>query len=343
MPRSASFLVELLLDFGDQQLVAVGERIEPRRHHLVGFRIEFAERQIVELLAHRMHAHAAGERRIDFQRLLGGAPARLGRHVVERAHIVQAVGELDQQHAHVVGDRQQKLAQIFRLLCFLGDQIELLELGQPFDQRADVVSEQAVDLGAGGRGILNGVMQQRRGDRRVVELEVGENGRHLDRVGEIGIAGGAPLLAMRLHGVDVGAIEQRFVGVGIVAAHPLDQVVLPHHRRLSRLRRLFNCLRGAATAGCERRPGRGLLLHARKIGARARHICCLGESAAGRNYRQDITSFRRGSQGFAELVDKSDGPALRAGPLTKSAKTAGDLLGVLFRQLLPAAPGLRDP
>ena len=87
-------------------LVAVGQRIEPATDHLTGFRIEFAERQVIELLAHRMHAHAAGERRIDFARLLGGAPARLDRHVVERTHVVQTVGELDQQHAHIGGDRQ---------------------------------------------------------------------------------------------------------------------------------------------------------------------------------------------------------------------------------------------
>ena len=70
-------LGELLLDLGDRRAVALGQRVEPRAHHLIGFRIELAERQVLELLAHLVHAHAAGERRIDFQRLLGGAPARL--------------------------------------------------------------------------------------------------------------------------------------------------------------------------------------------------------------------------------------------------------------------------
>jgi hypothetical protein len=42
---------------------------------------------------------------------------------------VQTVGELDEEHAHVGGDRQQQLAQVFRLLGFLGDQIEFFQLG----------------------------------------------------------------------------------------------------------------------------------------------------------------------------------------------------------------------
>ncbi len=218
-----------------------------------------------------MHAHAAGERRVDFQRLFGGAAARFRRHEMQRAHVVQTVGELDQQHTHVVGDRQQELAQVFRLLGFLGDQVEFFQLGEALDQAADVGSEQAVDLGAGGFGVLDGVVQQRCGDGRIVEFEVGEDRRHFDRMRKIRIARGAPLFAMRLHGVDIGAIEHRLVGVGIVAAHALDQVVLPHNRRLGRLRWLLNSVFGNAHACRQRRPDRGLLLHARKVRSQARH------------------------------------------------------------------------
>ena len=271
MPRSASFLVSCCSISAIRLLLRSASASSRVADHLVGFRIELAERQVLELLAHLMHAHAAGERRIDFQRLLGDAPARLGRHVVERAHVVQAVGELDQQHAHVVGDRQQQLAQVLRLLGFLGDEVELLQLGQALDQRADVGAEQAVDLGAGGRGVLDGVVQQRGGDGGVVELEVGEDRRDFERMGEIRIARGALLLAMRLHGVDIGAVEQRLVGVRIVAAHPLDQVVLPHHRRLAGLRRLFNDL-AAPQRPARAAPGSGDCFCIRGRSERARAI-----------------------------------------------------------------------
>ena len=120
-------LGELPLDLGDQPAIRF-QRFEAFADHLVGVGAD-AKRQVLQLLAQLVHAHAAGERGIDVEGLLGGTPPRLGRHVRERAHVVQPVGQLDQQHLHIVGDRQQKLTQVLGLLCLLGDEVELLELG----------------------------------------------------------------------------------------------------------------------------------------------------------------------------------------------------------------------
>jgi len=191
------------------------------------------------------HATAASARAYQFLSSscvssFGSAAASLRRHVLERSHIVQPVGQLDQKHAHIIGDRQQQFAEIFRLLCLFGNEVEFFELGQPLHQSADIVTEQAVDFRARGLGILNSVVQEGRRDRRVVKLEVGENSRDFDRMGEIRIAGCAPLLTVRLHRIDVGTIEKRLIRVRVVPAHPFDQVVLPHHRRFSCRRRLFD-------------------------------------------------------------------------------------------------------
>ena len=120
------FLGELLFDLGDPAARSRGQRFEPLGEDLVGFRIELAERQVFKLFAHPLHAHAAGERRVDVERLLGDAAARLGRLIIQRAHIVQPVGELDEQNPNVVGDCQQELAQVFGLLGLLGDEFEPL-------------------------------------------------------------------------------------------------------------------------------------------------------------------------------------------------------------------------
>ena len=285
MPRSASFLASCC------SISAIGARLRSasalslRAYHLVGFRVELAKRKVLELLAHLMHAHAAGKRRIDFQRFFGGALARFMRHVIERAHVVQPVGELDQQHPHIVGDREQQLAQVLGLLRLLGDEIESLQLGEAFDQRADVVAEQAIDLGASRFGVLDGVVQEGRRDGGVVELEVRQDGRDLDRMGEIGIARSASLFAMCFHGIDVGAIEESFVGVGIVAAHPFDEVVLPHHWRFLR-RRLFDHLLSGGSAKRQWRPCGRLLLHPRQIRARLRHNNHLAAAESARNGRR---------------------------------------------------------
>ena len=71
-----------------------------------------AEGKILELVAHALHAHAPGERRIDLHRLLGDARALLLRHELDGAHVVQAVGELDEEHADVLGDGEQQLSQV---------------------------------------------------------------------------------------------------------------------------------------------------------------------------------------------------------------------------------------
>ena len=58
---------ELFFDLRDQQFAALGQCIQARGYDVVGFRIELAERQIVEFLAHLVHADATGKRRIDFE------------------------------------------------------------------------------------------------------------------------------------------------------------------------------------------------------------------------------------------------------------------------------------
>jgi hypothetical protein len=47
---------------------------------------------------------------------------------------------------------------------------------------------------------------------------------------EIGVAAGALLAAMRVHRKDIGAVEPRLIGVGIVAQDPIDKLILTQHR-----------------------------------------------------------------------------------------------------------------
>ena len=92
-------------------------------------------------------------------------------------------------------------------------------------------AERLVGLFAGDRRVFDRVVQHRRRDGRVIDLELGQNGRDLERMGEIGIARSALLATMRLHREHIGAVQQILVGMRIVAANPLHQFVLPHHRR----------------------------------------------------------------------------------------------------------------
>ena len=213
-----------------QHVAAFGvQLLQPLGDDPVGVGIEHLEGDVLEFVAHRLHAHAAGERRIDVHGFLGDADALFGIDVIEGAHVVQPVGELDQQHAHVARHGEQQLAQVFGLRRLLGDQIELGDLGEPVDQRGDLLAELLLDLLVRRLRVLDRVVQQGRGDGGIVELHLGEDGGDFERMIEIGLARGALLVAMRLHGIDIGAVEQILIRVGIVFHDPLDQLVLPHH------------------------------------------------------------------------------------------------------------------
>jgi hypothetical protein len=65
-------------------------------------------------------------------------------------------------------------------------------------------------------------VEQRADDRFLIELEIGHQPGHLDRMAEIGIATGALLAAMFLHRIDIGTVEQRLIGVRFVGLDPFD-------------------------------------------------------------------------------------------------------------------------
>jgi hypothetical protein len=199
----------------------------------MGIRHQVAKREIFQFVAQALHAHAARQRRVDVERLLGDAGALGGRHVMQGAHVVKPIRQLHQKHPHVLGDGDQQLAQVLGLGRFLRHQIEFLDLGEAVDKLADLRSEQPVDLLARCLGVLDRVVQHGSDDGGVIELQFGEDGGDFERMREIRIARSALLVAMRLHGIDIGAVEHRLIRVGIVALHPLQQFVLTHHREMA--------------------------------------------------------------------------------------------------------------
>src|SRR5438067_1288578 len=60
-----------------------------------------------------------------------------------------------------------------------------------------------------------------------VEAVVGEDARHFDRVGEVGIARSSRLRAVHAHGVDVRPVQQRLVRARVIGLDAVDQLILP--------------------------------------------------------------------------------------------------------------------
>ena len=64
---------QVVLDLVDELLAFRGEFVQVPADRLVGFGVEVLEGQVLQLLAHFLDAHAAGERRVDLEGLLGDA------------------------------------------------------------------------------------------------------------------------------------------------------------------------------------------------------------------------------------------------------------------------------
>ncbi len=171
-------------------LLALGR---PGRHHLLDLRVALGvqrgEGEVLQLPAHLLDAEPVGQRGVDVEGLLCGAALLPFRHDGERAHVVQAVGQLDQQHPPVVRHGDEHLADGGRLLRLLGVELQAVELGDAVDHPGDAVAERLPDPLEGEARVLHGVVQERGGHRLLVQPEFGDDRRHGHRVGDVGLAG----------------------------------------------------------------------------------------------------------------------------------------------------------
>ena len=183
--------------------------------------VQRLEGEILQLPLDRVHAEPVRQRSVDLQDLPGLALLLLPLQVAQRPHIVQPVGELDDQHADVAGHRDHHLADglgLGRLTV-----LDLVQLGDAIHQRRDVLAELPAQLGQRVRGVLDRVVQQRRADGLGVHAQLGEDGRHGQRMGNVRVAAEALLIPVPVGGRIVGPLDQPDVGLRVRRADGLDE------------------------------------------------------------------------------------------------------------------------
>ena len=181
-------LVVQRLHYRRQKLFALDAPCIDRILYLfIAKRIHVAERQVFELATHLAHAQAVRQRRVDIQRLPcnGLLPLRL--QVLQRAHIVEAVCKLDEHHAHVADHRQQHFADVLGLPVLTVRKLDLVDLGDAFDDVRDLVAELLRNVRRRHRRIFNRVMQQSRRDGRGIQLHVGQHQRYFQGMQHVGL------------------------------------------------------------------------------------------------------------------------------------------------------------
>ena len=176
--------------------LAIGAALgDHRLDLLVLARMQRLEREILELPLERVDAEAVRERRVDLERLLRLLDLLLLAEVLDRAHVVQPVRELDQDHADVLGHRDDHLAVVLRLRLLAALELDPRQLRDALDEPRDLVAELGAHVVDVRLRVLDDVVQERGRDRLLVEPELRADARDADGMLDERRAG-APLLAL---------------------------------------------------------------------------------------------------------------------------------------------------
>ncbi len=185
--------------------------------------IGVAEGQVFELAAHFAHPEAVGEWGVDVEGLAGDGFLAVGLQVLEGAHVVEAVGELDEDDADVGDHGQQHLADVFCLAVFAIGELNFVDLGDAFDDVGDLIAEAGFNLLTGGGRVFDGVVEEAGGDGGRVHLHFGENFSHFKRMDDVGLARGTHLALVVLDAEVPGFADEIYVFVGTIGLYLAEE------------------------------------------------------------------------------------------------------------------------
>ena len=133
----------------------------------------------------------------------------------QRPHVVQAVGQLDEDHTDIFGHREEHLPQRLGLLLLLrtrrGCRVNLVT---PSTNRVMVGPNFAQVPPASSR-YLRGHRGEAGGDRDRIEFEIGQNFCDFKGMLEIRFPGITILAAMRRFGASIGALNAAHISLGM--------------------------------------------------------------------------------------------------------------------------------
>ena len=157
--------LDLVHDLRDILLALLFAAVHVLNELVVLFRFQITQRQVIQLDLEARYTQAPGDRRVDVERLARFFLLFLGLHVLEGAHIVGAVRQLDDDDTDVLGHGQEHLAKVLRLLVFLAavpDQPG--QLGHAIDKDGDRLAKTLLEFIERDDGVLHDIMQDARDD-----------------------------------------------------------------------------------------------------------------------------------------------------------------------------------
>ncbi len=206
--------------------LAVGALVGDHRLDLrVLARMERLEREVLELPLERVDPEPVRERRVHLERLARLLRLLLLRLVLDRPHVVQAVGELDEDDAHVLRHRDDHLPVVLGLGLLAALERDPRQLRDAVDELRDLVAELGADLVELGTRVLDDVVEERGGDRLLVEVEPRADARNPERVVDELLARPPRLALVGALGDLERAAQEILVDVRVVGLDLGDQLV----------------------------------------------------------------------------------------------------------------------
>lgn len=143
--------------------------------------VEVLETEVLELAFDLADTETVGDGGINLEGLARDALLLLWREMLEGAHVVEAIGELDDDDPDVLGHGEKHLAQVLEVVLFLGaTEFDLAEFGDAIDEESDVSAKFLSDFVKGDSGVFGDVVEEASGERLFVHADFSQNLGHME-------------------------------------------------------------------------------------------------------------------------------------------------------------------
>ena len=217
-------LVDLRLGAVHESLVLRALGVQLGNDLIVADGIQIFQGEILQLPFHPLHSQPVGDGRIDlhgFQRFL----LLLGRGLVfHGTHIVEPVGDLDEDDPDILAHGDEHLPEVLHLLVFLGGVLDAGQLADALHQVGDGGREQLLHVLVGGGRILDDVVEQGGHDGLGVQLLLRHDLGNRQGVDDIGLPAFALLAVVALVGIFEGRPDLGKVRGGVIHPYGFFQI-----------------------------------------------------------------------------------------------------------------------